>query len=191
VRAYIVTNRYADKPRLRYLEAVTQEVLRWSRVVPLLGHAAGTPPVTATTQAISGGDQQHVEFRGFKIPRGTPVYLNLYAVLRDEKVWEHPNKFYAEHFYDSATGNLKNLDKNLAFSLGKIIKLFSDSWGHFGVILRIIHCVFQAKGRYLHLNLMPTAVQEDKFEAEIFYQKIYSTVRSNLDLRTIFLNVLF
>jgi cytochrome P450 len=103
------------------LEAVTQEVLRWSRVVPLLGHAAGTPPVTAPTHQASAGDQQYVEFRGFKIPRGTPVYLNLYAVLRDEKVWEHPNKFYPEHFYDPATGSLKNLDKNLAFSLGEII----------------------------------------------------------------------
>ena len=93
------------------------------QVVPLLGHAAAAADDDDARDGVQGRRQRKtsrlVEFRGYRIPHGTPVYLNIYAVLRDEKVWPNPDNFDPEHFYDPATGKLVNLEKNLAFSVGE------------------------------------------------------------------------
>lgn len=60
---------FADRPRLSYIDAVLHEVMRWRPSVP-----AGVPHLT----------KQSDEYMGYRIPAGSIVLPNTYAIGRDE-----------------------------------------------------------------------------------------------------------
>ncbi|XP_032822975.2 cytochrome P450 2J4-like [Petromyzon marinus] len=91
-----------DRANLPYTDAVIHEAQRMANVAPL-----GVLHSTTTD----------VKFRGYDIPKGTKVLLNLTSVLHDETQWKTPNEFNPDHFLDN-TGQFVKPDAFLAFSAG-------------------------------------------------------------------------
>ena len=73
----------AHLPRLRYLAAVVKETLRMHRPLPLL--VARFPSSTCT-------------IAGYRIPRGTRVLTNVWAIQSDPALWEEASQFKPERF---------------------------------------------------------------------------------------------
>ena len=92
-----------DRPRLAYIEAIVLEVTRVTNFVP------STPPRAAL---------RDTTFRGYTIPKGTPIIANFYAVHFDPEVHPEPTVFNPDRFLD-AEGKLTNVGKVLTFSVGK------------------------------------------------------------------------
>lgn len=46
---------------------------------------------------------QTVEVGGYKIPEGSTIFLNLWAIHRDPKAWEDPLEFRPERFLESSS----------------------------------------------------------------------------------------
>jgi cytochrome P450 family 2 subfamily U polypeptide 1 len=75
-----------DKKLLPYTYAFVMEVLRhW-------------PPAPLGIDHLSAADG---EIGGYKIPKNTAVYFNLYAINHDPKYWENPDKFDPTRFLTS------------------------------------------------------------------------------------------
>ncbi|NXF36884.1 CP2DH protein, partial [Nyctibius bracteatus] len=92
-----------DQVSMPYTNAVIHEVQRYADIVPI-----GLPHMT----------YRDTELHGFFIPKGTTIITNLSSVLKDEAVWEKPNKFYPEHFLD-ANGQFVKPEAFLPFSAGR------------------------------------------------------------------------
>ncbi|KAF8347394.1 cytochrome P450 [Amanita rubescens] len=110
---------FEDRPRLPYVEAILQELWRWSVPVPLgLPHRLMEDDV----------------YKGMHIPKGSLIFCNLWAMTRDENIYSEPVQIRSRtqcpgmHLADSsvwllivcmmATLNIKKLlDEN-----GKVIE---------------------------------------------------------------------
>ncbi|KAJ7924303.1 cytochrome P450 [Mycena leptocephala] len=68
---------FEDKPTLPYITAVVNEVLRWRPVAPL-----GIPHFIAVED----------EYRGYRIPAGSIVIGNTWAILNDEALYPAPSR---------------------------------------------------------------------------------------------------
>ncbi|CAE6464805.1 unnamed protein product [Rhizoctonia solani] len=75
-----------DRPMLTYIERLISEILRWQPVSPL-----GVPHVAA----------QEDTYRGYRIPKGTIVFGNLWAMSRDERVYPDPEMFDPDRYLDN------------------------------------------------------------------------------------------
>ncbi|KAF8754601.1 cytochrome P450 family [Rhizoctonia solani] len=84
----------ADAPQLPYVQQLILEVLRWLPVSP-----TGGPP--------HGCSQDNV-YRGYDIQKGTNVMVNLWALSRDETVYNNPEVFDPERFSNSNIAPLPN-----------------------------------------------------------------------------------
>ncbi|KAI5077573.1 hypothetical protein GOP47_0007397 [Adiantum capillus-veneris] len=73
----------SDIPNLTYLEYVVKESMRLHPIAPFL------VPREAKQECIIGG---------FKICRGTHIYVNTWAIGRDSSTWEEPLEFLPERF---------------------------------------------------------------------------------------------
>ncbi|QRV78105.1 cytochrome P450 family protein [Ceratobasidium sp. AG-Ba] len=78
----------ADRPHLPYTSALIQEVLRWHPVIPVIVHRS------------SHEDDNHVVSgdKTYQIPARTVVFANIWQILHDPEVYEHPDRFMPERF---------------------------------------------------------------------------------------------
>ncbi|KAF8030422.1 hypothetical protein BT93_E2762 [Corymbia citriodora subsp. variegata] len=77
----------SDLLGLTYLTSVIKEVLRLHPPLPLL-----VPRATI----------EDCKIRGYEIPRGTTVFINVTAISTDPKSWENPEEFRPERFLNSS-----------------------------------------------------------------------------------------
>ncbi|XP_070617501.1 cytochrome P450 2W1 [Erythrolamprus reginae] len=93
---------YEDRKRMPFTNAVIHEVQRFASIVQHF-------PRCTTVDT---------HFRGYFIPKGTPVFPSLTSSLYDETQWETPNRFNPNHFLD-AEGNFVKKEAFLPFSIGR------------------------------------------------------------------------
>jgi len=80
------------------------EALRYSSIVPLgVGHKT----------------MEDVDFHGYRIPKGTVVMGNIYAVHFDPNIWGDPEVFRPERFLSKDGLSLQKNDNLIPFSVGK------------------------------------------------------------------------
>lgn len=75
----------SDVPNLPYLQAVIKEALRIHPPGALLRRQC----------------QQDCNLGGFDIKEGTKILVNIYAIMRDPKSWDEPDKFVPERFLNN------------------------------------------------------------------------------------------
>ncbi|XVE78838.1 hypothetical protein DITRI_Ditri14bG0010300 [Diplodiscus trichospermus] len=87
----------SDIPNLPYLQAIVKEVFRLHPGVPLI---------------IPRRTNEACEVAGYHIPKHCIVYVNVWGMGRDPKVWENPLEFKPERFIGSSI-DVKGKDFNL------------------------------------------------------------------------------
>lgn len=94
------------KDSMPYSEAVLTETLRLGCVAPL---------------AIPHGLTKELKYGQFRIPDHAVLIPNIYSVLFDPSIFEHPESFIPERFLDD-NGKLNGKEKYVvSFSLGKFL----------------------------------------------------------------------
>ena len=94
----------ADRENLPLMEAVVLEVLRYVSVQPF---------------ALPHQTTRDTTLRGYDIPAGTVVLVNLHSIHKDEQLWGDPHVFRPHRFLDSSGKLDRGLaEKVTAFSLG-------------------------------------------------------------------------
>lgn len=78
--------------QLPYLQAVVKETFRLHPTIPLL------LPRRAEAQ---------IKIMGHTIPEGSRVFVNVWAMGRDEKIWPEPDKFLPERFLGVSSTDLR------------------------------------------------------------------------------------
>jgi cytochrome P450 len=107
LRAVIGGSPYPEMSHLNecaYTRAVISEALRYGVTAP------NTLPHLASADIL---------IDGYTIPKGSILFLNIYSLCRDPSLWEKPNEFYPEHFYDSTTNKFVACDNLLSFGMGR------------------------------------------------------------------------
>lgn len=79
--------REEEVSKMSYLKAVIKEVMRLHSPVALL---------------IPRESMNHCKLHGYDIPKGTRVLVNAWSIGRDPKVWEAPEEFRPERFFNSS-----------------------------------------------------------------------------------------
>ncbi|XP_050695430.1 cytochrome P450 2L1-like isoform X1 [Eriocheir sinensis] len=94
----------ADKPKMPYLEAIVNEVMRLSSLVNFgVQHAAST----------------NTELGGYTIPKGTILSSSVFAIQSDSRYWDQPEKFMPERWLDEAGKFVSKKEGFLPFGVGK------------------------------------------------------------------------
>ncbi|KAJ1300372.1 hypothetical protein OPQ81_005191 [Rhizoctonia solani] len=77
----------SDRDRLPYVNRLIMEVLRWHPVLP-----------TALPHVCFQDDI----YREYEIKKGTIIFGNIWAISRDDTIYQHPDTFKPERFEDSS-----------------------------------------------------------------------------------------
>ncbi|KAJ7113938.1 cytochrome P450 [Mycena epipterygia] len=98
---------FTDEASLPYVSAIVKEVLRWKNVTAL-----------ATPHYLQVDD----EYRGYRIPAGSVVIGNAWAILHDEDMYPDPHSFKPERFLLEGKLNRAVRDpETAAFGFGRRI----------------------------------------------------------------------
>ncbi|KAJ4825002.1 hypothetical protein Tsubulata_028180 [Turnera subulata] len=94
----------ADLREMKYLKLVIKEVLRLHPPIPLLiGREAGVD----------------LKIGGYDIPAKTKVVVNEWAIARDPRYWDEPDRFSPERFLDSGIDFRGTSFEYLPFGAGR------------------------------------------------------------------------
>ncbi|KAJ7689239.1 cytochrome P450 [Mycena olivaceomarginata] len=94
-----------DRPNLPYIRAMVWELHRWNPTSPL---------------AIPHRCTQEDTYKGFRIPAGSIVFANSWAILHDETIYPSPMTFIPDRYLDPAhQGDRKNPEPKFAFGYGR------------------------------------------------------------------------
>ncbi|KAF5981717.1 cytochrome p450 [Fusarium bulbicola] len=115
-----------DAPKLPRIKAAVKESLRWK---PIIGE-------TGIPHALTRDD----EFEGYKIPAGTVVTYNHWAISNDPEEYEEPERFWPERFIDEDLD--KPLQGHLGFGTGRRVCVGYNvgTTNLFIAIARILYC---------------------------------------------------
>ncbi|KAJ7065516.1 cytochrome P450 [Mycena amicta] len=98
---------FEDQSSLPYVTALVKEVLRWRSVLPI-----AVPHYVAVED----------EYRGYRIPAGSIVIGNAWALLHDEDIYSEPDHFKPERFLLDGQPNPNIRDPDTAaFGFGRRI----------------------------------------------------------------------
>ncbi|KAL4259703.1 cytochrome P450 family protein [Pleurotus pulmonarius] len=98
---------FEDLPQMPYVQAIMLEVLRWQAVFPL-----------GVAHRVTMDD----EYKGYHIPKGSTVFVNVWALLRDEEYYPDPDTFRPERFLTKdGKINPKRVDPIPNFGFGRRI----------------------------------------------------------------------
>ncbi|XVF73983.1 hypothetical protein PTKIN_Ptkin13bG0025300 [Pterospermum kingtungense] len=78
----------SDSPRLQYIQAIIKETFRLHPPIPM----------------ISRKSIQDCKVNGYTIPSQSLLFVNIWAIGRDPRVWKDPFKFQSERFLKSSEG---------------------------------------------------------------------------------------
>ncbi|KAH9834572.1 cytochrome P450 monooxygenase [Rhodofomes roseus] len=105
-----------DRPDLPYVDSVLKETYRWHAPLPL-----GIP------HYITEDD----EYEGYQLPQDTTIMANMWAICRDERVWNDPTAFRPERFLELDPSEAEALDpRHVVFGYGRRQcpgRLFADT----------------------------------------------------------------
>jgi cytochrome P450 len=96
---------FSDEANLPYIRAVVSETLRW-RTVTILGGIPHAPI-------------QDDEYRGYLIPKGTPITGNVWAIHRNENDFPEPDNFRPERFLNGLERPYPTKQGHSAFGWGR------------------------------------------------------------------------
>lgn len=94
-----------DEDILPYILALVQEVLRW-RTVTILGALPHSPIQDDT-------------YRGYRIPKNTPIHGNIWAIHRNPREFPAPDSFRPERFLNGLARPYPNVKGHNAFGWGR------------------------------------------------------------------------
>ncbi|KAI1782455.1 cytochrome P450 [Ganoderma leucocontextum] len=157
--AVIGTNRlpdFSDRESLRYVSALTKELLRWHPVAPM-----GIPHCTIDDD----------DFNGYCIPAGTIVAPNIWAMSRNPEEYPEPDEFQPERFLEGSRPTRDPVD--FAFGFGQ---RFADCPGrHLAESTLFILCA-----SVLHLfNVGPPVSDSDGVPLNIRYEATHDRLLSH------------
>ncbi|KAF8214432.1 cytochrome P450 [Mycena galopus ATCC 62051] len=95
---------FGDETALPYISALVKEVMRWENVTPI-----------AAPRLLAEDD----EYRGYRLPAGSIVIGNTWAILHDERVYPDPHMFKPERFLLNGRLNPAVRDPEIAFGYGR------------------------------------------------------------------------
>ncbi|KAJ7136875.1 cytochrome P450 [Mycena epipterygia] len=97
---------FSDRAKLPYMEAVLSETWRWGVPVPInLPHRLTEDDV----------------YRGMRIPKGSVVFGNIWAILRDESIYKNATEFQPDRFVNEKGPEVlsKMEPRNYVFGFGR------------------------------------------------------------------------
>ncbi|KAJ7783872.1 cytochrome P450 [Mycena maculata] len=95
---------FTDRPQLPFIDYICFELLRWNPVTPLgLAHYV----------------TEDDEYRGFRIPKGTTVLPNVWAILHDPEMYPDPSSFSPQRFAPENQGDGINQIPEAPFGFGR------------------------------------------------------------------------
>ena len=93
---------YADRVKLKYVEATLMEIQRLANIAPL-----GAPHSTS----------EDTKYMGYNVPKNTIVVTNIYSASLDPTLWDKATEFDPTRFLDE-NGNVVKRDLIIPFSVG-------------------------------------------------------------------------
>jgi len=95
---------FTDREKLPYFDLLFQELVRWAPLAPL-----GAPHQNSREEI----------YRGYRIPKGSIIFSNVWAITHDENIYKNPDEFRPERF-SSEGGNIPEFDpRNVTFGYGR------------------------------------------------------------------------